>query len=171
MISAPERPAAQPPLDTIRHSAAHVMAHAVKDLYPETLVTIGPATDQGFYYDFDRKTPFGPDDLAKIEERMKELVAADLPIVRREISRDDAIAMFEALGETYKVEIISAIPAGDPITLYTLGSFTDLCRGPHVEHTRPNRRRQGDERRRGLLARRRAQPDAATHLRHRVRNP
>ena len=120
MISAPERPAAQPPLDTIRHSAAHVMAHAVKDLYPETLVTIGPATDQGFYYDFDRKTPFRPDDLAKIEERMKELVAADLPIVRREISRDDAIAMFEALGETVQGRDHQRdIPAGDPITLYT----------------------------------------------------
>jgi threonyl-tRNA synthetase len=131
---APEHPT-HPPLATIRHTAAHLLAHAVKDLYPETLVTIGPATETGFYYDFARAAPFTPEDLARIEARMKELVAADLPVKREVISRSDAIAKFAGMGETFKVEIIESIPAGEEISLYTVGDFTDLCRGPHVEHT------------------------------------
>ena len=131
---APERPT-HPPLDTIRHTAAHLLAHAVKDLYPETLVTIGPATETGFYYDFSRPVPFTPEDLLKIDARMKELVAADLPVTREVIDRASAIEKFKALGETYKVELIESIPAGDEITLYTIGDFTDLCRGPHVART------------------------------------
>jgi threonyl-tRNA synthetase len=131
---APERPT-HPPLATIRHSAAHLLAHAVKDLYPETLVTIGPATEAGFYYDFARPAPFVPDDLRKIEDRMKELVAADLQIRREVVPRSDALAKFAEMGETYKVEIIDSIPSGEEISLYTVGDFTDLCRGPHVDHT------------------------------------
>ena len=131
---AQERPT-HPPLSTIRHTAAHLLAHAVKDLYPETLVTIGPATETGFYYDFSRPTPFTPDDLVTIEKRMRELVAADLPVTREVIDRRAAIDKFKAMGETYKVEIIESIPAGEEVTLYTIGDFTDLCRGPHVERT------------------------------------
>lgn len=123
------------PVSTIRHTAAHLLAHAVKDLYPETLVTIGPATDQGFYYDFARDTPFTPEDLEKLELRMRELVTANLPMRKEAISRETAVDRFRALGETYKVEIISAIPADAEITLYSVGEFTDLCRGPHVERT------------------------------------
>ncbi len=130
---APERP--HPPLETIRHTAAHLLAHAVKDLYPETLVAIGPATETGFYYDFDRATPFTPDDLAQIERRMKELIEADLPVTRQAISRREALEKFAAMGERYKVEIIESIPPDEEITLYTVGNFTDLCRGPHVAHT------------------------------------
>jgi len=131
---AQERPT-HPPLSTIRHTAAHLLAHAVKDLYPETLVTIGPATETGFYYDFARSIPFTPEDLVRIEKRMKELVAADLPVTREVIDRRAAIEKFKAMGETYKVEIIESIPAGDEVTLYTIGDFTDLCRGPHAEST------------------------------------
>jgi threonyl-tRNA synthetase len=132
---APAHPT-HPPLATIRHTAAHLLAHAVKDLYPETLVTIGPATETGFYYDFARAAPFTPEDLVRIEERVQELVAADLPVRREAISRDEAIAKFAGMGETYKVEIIESIPKEEQITLYTVGDFTDLCRGPHVEHTK-----------------------------------
>ncbi len=134
---APERPASdRPPLDTLRHTGAHVLAHAVKDLFPETLVTIGPATEAGFYYDFAREQAFTPEDLVAIEKRMQQLVIADLPVTREVITRDAAVERFRALGETYKVEIISAIPETDEISLYTVGAFTDLCRGPHVEHTK-----------------------------------
>jgi threonyl-tRNA synthetase len=122
-------------ISTIRHTAAHLLAHAVKDLFPETLVTIGPATEQGFYYDFAREAPFTPADLVRLEERMHELIRADLPLRVEEISRDDAIERFRALGERYKVEIISSIPADERITLYSVGDFTDLCRGPHVPRT------------------------------------
>lgn len=123
------------PLATIRHTAAHVLAHAVKDLFPETLVTIGPATEQGFYYDFSRPAPFVPDDLPRIEARMNELIKANLPVQLETVSRDGAVERFRALGEHYKVEIIESIPAGDAITLYSIGEFTDLCRGPHVART------------------------------------
>jgi len=124
-----------PPLATLRHTAAHLLAHAVKELFPETLVTIGPATEHGFYYDFARETPFVPEDLVRLEARIAELIAADLPVTRESISRAEAIARFQALGEHYKVEIISSIPEDDAITLYSVGTFTDLCRGPHVERT------------------------------------
>jgi threonyl-tRNA synthetase len=122
-------------LDVIRHDAAHVMAEAVKELYPETQVTIGPAIENGFYYDFARPTPFTPDDLEKIEKRMKEIVDRDEPIVREVWNRDDAVRFFEGQGESYKAEIIQAIPAGEKISLYRQGKFIDLCRGPHLPST------------------------------------
>ncbi|TAM61852.1 threonine--tRNA ligase [bacterium] len=128
----PTETTAHPPLNAIRHTAAHLLAHAVKDLYPDAKLTIGPATEQGFYYDFDRKEPFTPDDLTRLEERMKELIAADLPMTGREISRPDAITRFTAEDEPYKVELIHGIPQDEPLSLYTIGSFTDLCRGGHV---------------------------------------
>jgi threonyl-tRNA synthetase len=123
------------PLDRLRHSCAHVMASAVKRLFPEARVTIGPAIDTGFYYDFAVPKPFTEEDLAKIEAEMARVVAADEPFVREEISRADAMAKFEAMGESYKVEIIRAIPEGSTITLYRHGEFVDLCRGPHVART------------------------------------
>ncbi|MFM2129728.1 MAG: hypothetical protein RL477_1274 [Pseudomonadota bacterium] len=122
-------------LELIRHDAAHVMAEAVKELYPETQVTIGPAIENGFYYDFSRKEPFTPDDLAKIEARMKEIVARDEPIEREVWPRAKAIQFFKDLGEHYKAEIIESIPAGEDVTLYRQGKFIDLCRGPHLPST------------------------------------
>ena len=122
-------------LEVIRHDAAHVMAEAVKELYPETQVTIGPAIENGFYYDFARPTPFTPDDLEKIEKRMKEIVDRDEPITREVWSRDDAVRFFKELGEHYKAEIIEAIPQGESISLYRQGKFIDLCRGPHLPST------------------------------------
>ncbi len=122
-------------LEIIRHSTAHLMAQAVKQLWPETQVTIGPAIESGFYYDFSKKTPFTDEDLAAIEKRMEELAKQNLPITRREVSREEAIAYFTGLGEHYKVELVEAIPEGSVITLYTQGDFTDLCRGPHVPST------------------------------------
>jgi threonyl-tRNA synthetase len=122
-------------LDLLRHDAAHVMAEAVKELYPETQVTIGPSIQDGFYYDFARETPFTPEDLARIEERMREIVDRDETIVREVWDRDEAIAFFRETGETYKAEIIAGIPAGEPITLYRQGEFIDLCRGPHLPST------------------------------------
>ena len=122
-------------LDLLRHDAAHVMAEAVKELYPETQVTIGPAIADGFYYDFARPTPFTPEDMARIEERMREIVARDEPIAREVWDRDEAVAFFEKLGEKYKAELIASIPAGEPITLYRQGGFIDLCRGPHLPST------------------------------------
>ncbi len=123
------------PLETLRHSTAHVMAKAVQRLFPGTKVTIGPHIETGFYYDFDRKEPFTEDDLAKIEAEMKKIVDADEPFVRHEISRNDALAMFDKLGETYKVELINSFPADSTITYYTTGDWLDLCRGPHVGST------------------------------------
>lgn len=123
------------PLETLRHSAAHVMASAVKRLFPEALVTIGPHIETGFYYDFAVPRPFSDEDLPRIEEEMAKIVAADLPFERIEISREDAITRFTEQGEKYKVELISAIPAGTVITLYRHGDFVDLCRGPHVKRT------------------------------------
>jgi threonyl-tRNA synthetase len=122
-------------LELLRHDAAHVMAEAVKELYPETQVTIGPAIDNGFYYDFARPTPFTPEDVEKIEARMREIVARDEPIARQEMARDDAVRFFEGMGEAYKAELIAAIPSGDAISLYRQGEFIDLCRGPHLPST------------------------------------
>ena len=117
------------------HSTAHLMAQAVKQLWPEVKVTIGPAIEQGFYYDFDRDEPFTEDDLAKIEERMKELSAQDLHYSRRELSKAEAIGIFDKMNESYKIEIISEIPDDQVISTYTQGDFIDLCRGPHIPST------------------------------------
>ncbi|MET0292372.1 MAG: threonine--tRNA ligase, partial [Steroidobacteraceae bacterium] len=122
-------------LDVIRHSTAHLLAHAVKQLFPDAQVTIGPVIDDGFYYDFAYSRPFTPEDLAAIEKRMAELVKADLPVKRRELPRDEAVAHFLKQGEKYKAEIIGAIPANEPIGLYGQGDWEDLCRGPHVPST------------------------------------
>ena len=117
-------------LDVLRHSAAHVMAQAVKELFPSTKLTFGPATESGFYYDFDYERPFTPQDLEKIEKRMAEIVEQNLPFVRREVSKEEAIKTFQEKGETYKVEHLQELP--DRVSLYSQGSFTDLCEGPHV---------------------------------------
>ena len=122
-------------LETIRHSAAHLMAQAVQQLYPETKVTIGPVIEEGFYYDFFREKPFVPEDLEKIEARMKEIAKQDLEIVRKEIPREDALKMFDEMGESFKREIIDGIDSSDALSVYTQGEFTDLCRGPHVGST------------------------------------
>lgn len=122
-------------LEIIRHSTAHLMAQAVKELFPEAQVTIGPAIENGFYYDFSYTRAFTPEDLKAIEARMDELVKKNIPIVREEMPREEAIDFFKALGEHYKAEIISSIPAGEVISLYRQGDFVDLCRGPHVPST------------------------------------
>lgn len=122
-------------LEIIRHSTAHLMAQAVKELFPEAQVTIGPAIENGFYYDFSYTRAFTPEDLKAIEARMDELVKKNIPIVREEMPREEAIDFFKALGEHYKAEIISSIPAGEVISLYRQGEFVDLCRGPHVPST------------------------------------
>ncbi len=122
-------------LEIIRHSAAHLMAQAVKQLFPDTQVTIGPVVDNGFYYDFARDEPFAEADLAVIEKKMKELVKQDIPVERSVLSRDEAIRYFRDLGESYKAEIIESIPEDQDLSLYKQGEFTDLCRGPHVPST------------------------------------
>ncbi len=122
-------------LELIRHDTAHILAEAVKELYPDTQVTIGPAIEHGFYYDFARKTPFTPDDLVKIETRMKEIVARNENIRREVMKRDDAVKFFKNMGEAYKAEIIASIPANEDISLYRQGEFIDLCRGPHAPST------------------------------------
>jgi threonyl-tRNA synthetase len=122
-------------LEIIRHSTAHLLAQAVKSLFPEAQVTIGPVIDDGFYYDFSFERPFTPDDLSRIEEKMHDLVKQDCMITRRELPRDEAIAYFEQLGEAYKAEIIRDIPEGEILSLYKQGDFEDLCRGPHVPST------------------------------------
>jgi threonyl-tRNA synthetase len=122
-------------VEILRHDAAHVMAEAVKELYPETQVTIGPAIEDGFYYDFAREAPFTPEDLGRIEERMREIVDRDETITREEWQRDAAVRFFTEQGEHYKAEIIAGIPAGEPISLYRQGRFIDLCRGPHLPST------------------------------------
>lgn len=122
-------------LEIIRHDAAHIMAEAVKELYPETQVTIGPAIENGFYYDFARKTPFALEDLEKIENKMREIVKRDEKLVREVWKRDDAVKFFESIGEKYKAEIIASIPANEDISLYRQGEFIDLCRGPHAPST------------------------------------
>ncbi|MGA8795913.1 MAG: threonine--tRNA ligase [Candidatus Cybelea sp.] len=123
----------RPSLAELRHTAAHVLAYAVQDLFPEAKPTIGPAIENGFYYDFDRLEPFTPDDLERLERRMAEIVAADYPMTGREVTRDAAIAEFAA--NPYKVEMAREIPADQAITLYTIGEFTDLCRGGHAQST------------------------------------
>jgi threonyl-tRNA synthetase len=122
-------------LELLRHDAAHVMAEAVKELYPDTQVTIGPAIKDGFYYDFAREEPFSPENLVEIEDRMREIVERDEAIVREVWARDDAVAFFRGLGEHYKAELIASIPGDESITLYRQGEFIDLCRGPHLPST------------------------------------
>ncbi len=122
-------------LELLRHDAAHVMAEAVKELYPDTQVTIGPAIENGFYYDFAREQPFTPEDLERIEARMRDIVARDEAIEREVWERDEAVRFFRQQGEIYKAEIIESIPAGESITLYRQGNFIDLCRGPHLPST------------------------------------
>ena len=122
-------------LELIRHSTAHLLAYAVKDLFPEAQVTIGPVIDNGFYYDFACKRPFTPEDLIAIEARMTALAKMDEPVTRRVLPRDEAVAYFKSLGEHYKAEIIASIPAGQDVSLYREGGFEDLCRGPHVPST------------------------------------
>ena len=122
-------------LEILRHSTAHLLAHAVKELFPEAQVTIGPVIENGFYYDFAYDRPFTPEDLEKIEARMRELASQAIPVVREEWPRDQAIEFFKSLGEHYKAEIIASIPEGETISLYRQGGFIDLCRGPHVPST------------------------------------
>ena len=122
-------------VEIIRHSTAHLLAYAVKELFPDAQVTIGPVIDNGFYYDFSYKRPFTPEDLAKIEQRMHELAKNDFPVVREVWQRDKAVEFFKGIGEHYKAEIIASIPAGEDVSLYREGDFVDLCRGPHVPST------------------------------------
>ena len=122
-------------LELLRHSTAHLMAQAVKELYPTAEVTIGPAIENGFYYDFKYERPFTPEDLTAIEARMHELAKKDIPVERFVMDRDEAVKYFKGLGEHYKAEIIAGIPQGETISLYRQGDFTDLCRGPHVPST------------------------------------
>ena len=122
-------------LEVIRHSTAHLLAYAVKDLFPEAQVTIGPVIENGFFYDFSYSRPFTPEDLVAIEKRMAELAAKDEPVLRRVLPRDEAVAYFKGMGEHYKAEIIASIPAGEDVSLYREGAFEDLCRGPHVPST------------------------------------
>ena len=122
-------------LEIIRHSTAHLLAYAVKSLFPDAQVTIGPVIDNGFYYDFSYKRPFTPEDLAAIEAKMTELAKRNEPVLREVRERDEAVKFFESIGEKYKAEIIAAIPANEDISLYREGDFIDLCRGPHVPST------------------------------------
>ena len=123
-------------LEILRHDAAHILAEAVKELYPDTQVTIGPAIENGFYYDFAREEPFTPEDLEKMEKRMREIIARDEEIIRTEMPRDEAVKFFKDMGEVYKAELIASIPSDEPITLYKQGDFIDLCRGPHLPSTK-----------------------------------
>ncbi|MDP3369038.1 MAG: threonine--tRNA ligase, partial [Brevundimonas sp.] len=123
-------------LETIRHDAAHVLAQAVQELFPGTQVTIGPAIEDGFYYDFAREEPFSTDDFAAIEKRMAEIVDRGERLVREVRDRDDAIKLFESKGETFKAELIRDLPAEETITTYRTGDWVDLCRGPHFPNTR-----------------------------------
>ena len=122
-------------LDVIRHSTAHLLAYAVKELFPDAQVTIGPVIEHGFYYDFSYTRPFTPEDLEKIEKKMAEIVNRDLPIIRKVLPRNDAVKYFKSIKENYKAEIIESIPADQEVSLYSEGEFTDLCRGPHVPTT------------------------------------
>ncbi|QID17401.1 threonine--tRNA ligase [Nitrogeniibacter mangrovi] len=122
-------------LEVIRHSTAHLLAYAVKELFPEAQVTIGPVIDNGFYYDFSYERPFTPEDLARIEKRMKELAKRDIPVSREVWPRDKAVAFFKSINEHYKAEIIASIPSDEDVSLYREGDFIDLCRGPHVPST------------------------------------
>jgi threonyl-tRNA synthetase len=122
-------------VDILRHSAAHLLAQAVKELFPEAQVTIGPVIENGFYYDFSYKRPFTPEDLAAIEKRMHDIARKDLPVERRVMPRDEAVKFFSGMGEKYKAEIIASIPEKEAISLYGQGDWIDLCRGPHVPST------------------------------------
>ena len=122
-------------LEVIRHSTAHLLAYAVKELFPEAQVTIGPVIEHGFFYDFSYSRPFTPEDLTSIEKRMAELAKKDFPVMRKVLPRDEAVSYFKGIGEKYKAEIIESIPADQEVSLYTEGDFTDLCRGPHVPST------------------------------------
>src|SRR3954467_2105087 len=122
-------------LEVIRHSTAHLLAYAVKELFPDAQVTIGPVIENGFYYDFSYKRPFTPEDLQAIEKKMAELAKKDEPVTRKVLPRDEAVAYFKSIGEAYKAEIIASIPANEDVSLYSEGKFTDLCRGPHVPST------------------------------------
>ena len=122
-------------VDVLRHSSAHLLAHAVKELFPEAQVTIGPVIENGFYYDFSYSRPFTPEDLEAIEKRMHEIARRDLPVKRRIMKRDEAVEFFRSIGEKYKAEIIASIPQGEAISLYGQGDWIDLCRGPHVPST------------------------------------
>jgi threonyl-tRNA synthetase len=122
-------------LEILRHSTSHVMAQAVKRLFPDVKVAIGPAIENGFYYDFDKAEPFTQDDLGLIEEEMAKIIKEDLPIVREEIPREEAVAMFREAGEAYKAELIEDMPEDEVVSLYRQGEFVDLCRGPHLEST------------------------------------
>ena len=122
-------------LELIRHDAAHVLAEAVQELYPGTQVTIGPVIENGFYYDFARNEPFTPEDFPAIEKKMREIIARDKPFSKREVTRDEAKAFFRDKGENFKVELVDAIPPGEPIKFYDQGGWIDLCRGPHMTST------------------------------------
>ncbi len=122
-------------LEIIRHSTAHLLAYAVKELFPDAQVTIGPVIENGFYYDFSYKRPFTPEDLETIEKKMVELARKDEPVTRKVLPRDEAVTYFKGIGEAYKAEIIASIPSNEDVSLYTEGAFTDLCRGPHVPNT------------------------------------
>ncbi|MBT3336081.1 MAG: threonine--tRNA ligase, partial [Methylococcales bacterium] len=122
-------------VEVIRHSTAHLLAQAVKQLFPSAQVTIGPVIENGFFYDFSFERPFTPEDLLKIEKKMAELVAKNYPVTRDVKSRDEAVTFFRSIAEDYKAEIIESIPANEDLSLYTQGDFTDLCRGPHVPST------------------------------------
>jgi len=122
-------------LEVIRHSTAHLLAHAVKELFPDAQVTIGPVIENGFFYDFSYHRPFTPEDLTAIEKRMAELAKKDFPVTRKVLPRDEAVSYFQGINEHYKAEIIASIPADQAVSLYTEGEFTDLCRGPHVPST------------------------------------
>src|SRR5678816_3374595 len=121
--------------EILRHSTAHLLAYAVKELFPDAQVTIGPVIEDGFYYDFSFKRPFTPEDLEAIERKMNELAQKNEPVTRSLMPRDEAVRYFESLGEHYKAEIIASIPSDEPISLYAEGKFVDLCRGPHVPST------------------------------------
>src|SRR5579871_6074785 len=125
--------APMPSLAELRHTAAHVLAYAVQDLFPDAKPTIGPAIENGFYYDFDREQPFTPEDLERLDARMAEIVKADYEMTGRQVTREEALERFR--DNPYKVEIAREIPEGEPITLYTIGEFTDLCRGGHAHTT------------------------------------
>jgi len=122
-------------VEIIRHSTSHLMAMAVQELFPKSQVTIGPVIEDGFYYDFAFERAFTPDDLGKIEQKMRELSNKKLPVSREEWDRDDAVTHFESIGETYKAKLIARIPAGETVSLYRQGEWADLGRGPHVPHT------------------------------------
>jgi threonyl-tRNA synthetase len=155
-------------LETLRHSTAHLMAQAVCELFPGTKLAIGPPIEDGFYYDVDPPQPITGEDLPRIEERMREIAARDLPIERIELPRLDALKLVRKLGQDYKVQIIEEIPEEETISFYRQGDFIDLCRGPHCGAYQPDSTLQTALHRRGVLARRRTKQDADPPLRNRM---